>query len=63
MLRRNLLELCRPALLQNGGKRAVVCPENYAGWAMVSFACRYRHDKRLGALRAEFMGETVAGGR
>ena len=63
----NLWDLGRQALLQDGGQRAVVCPENYARvgarWAVVSFACQYRHNKRFGALRVKAIGETLADGR
>jgi hypothetical protein len=62
----NLLELGRLALLQDGGKRGVVSPENYAGvgaaMQVVSFSCQYRN-KRLRALRVKAMGQTLAGGR
>ena len=48
----NLWDFGRQALLQDGGERAVVCSENYARvgarWAVVSFACQYRHNKDSG---------------
>ena len=63
----NLWDLGRQALLQDGGERGVVCPENYARvgarWAVVSFACQYRHNKRFGALRVKAIGETLADNR
>ena len=63
----DLPELGRQALLQDGGERGVVRPENYARvgarWTVISFACQYRHNERLGALGVKAIGETLAGGR